>query len=332
MDLLPELERVAAETKFSGAIRVDTDGEPILELAFGMRNRAYEIPNTIDTQFAMASGCKGFTARAIISLIEDGILAMGTTARSILGSDLPMIAEEVTVEHLLAHRSGIGDYLDEDSDWEITDYVMGAVHTYTSTEAFLDVLDGHPMLFTPGERFKYCNGGYMVLALIAERASEVPFHRLIQERVTGPGGMGDTSYLRSDELPARAAIGYFDADGLRTNILHLPVLGNGDGGAYTTTADMHRFWYGLFEGKIVPMARVEEMVSPRSHDPAEKMRYGLGFWLDETTDTVLLAGYDAGVSFSTAHDPGGAFTYTVLSNTNDGAWPMARALRAALAT
>ena len=330
MDLLPAIERVVSETKFSGAIRVDIEGQPNIELAFGMKNRAYEIPNTIDTQFAMASGCKGFTALAVMSLIEDETLALNTTARSLLGSDLPLIADEVTVEHLLAHRSGIGDYLDEDSGGEITDYVMGAVHTYTSTEAFLGVLDGFPMLFTPGERFKYCNGGFMVLALIAERASGVPFHQLIRERVTEPAGMEETAYLRSDELPARAAVGYFDTDGLRTNIFHLPVLGNGDGGAYTTAADMHRFWHSLFEGKVVPTARVEEMVTPRSHDPGEKMRYGLGFWLDETTDTVVLVGYDAGVSLTSAHDPGGAFTYTVLANTQDGAWPVARTIREAL--
>ena len=36
------------------------------------------------------------------------------TARSVLGADLPLIDDDVTIEHLLAHRSGIGDYLDED--------------------------------------------------------------------------------------------------------------------------------------------------------------------------------------------------------------------------
>ena len=50
-----------------------------------------------------------------MSLVEDGSLALDTTARSVLGDDLPLIDGAVTVEHLLAHRSGIGDYLDEDT-------------------------------------------------------------------------------------------------------------------------------------------------------------------------------------------------------------------------
>ena len=41
------------------------------------------------------------------------------------------------------------------------------------------------------------------------------------------------------------ALGYLHADGLRANVLHLPVLGNGDGGIYTTAADMHTFWNSL---------------------------------------------------------------------------------------
>ena len=88
-----------------------------------------------------------------------------------LGDDLPLIDDAVTVEHLLAHRSGIGDYLDEDADMDINDYLMPVpVHSWPTTEDFLAVLDGYPTKFPAGERFAYCNGGYIVLALIAERA------------------------------------------------------------------------------------------------------------------------------------------------------------------
>ena len=61
-----------------------------------------------------------------------------------LGQDLPLIGDDVTVEHLLSHRSGIGDYFDEDADHEITDYLMPVpVHELATTEQYLAVLDGH---------------------------------------------------------------------------------------------------------------------------------------------------------------------------------------------
>ena len=49
-----------------------------------------------------------------MGLVEEGRLTLTTTARSVLGDDLPLIDDAVTVGHLLAHRSGIGDYYDED--------------------------------------------------------------------------------------------------------------------------------------------------------------------------------------------------------------------------
>jgi CubicO group peptidase (beta-lactamase class C family) len=328
--LLSELDAIAAETAFSGVIRVDRVDEIEVAREYGLAHRGHEIANTLDTRFATASGAKGFTALTVVSLIEDGLLALATTARSVLADDLPLIDDDVTVEHLLSHRSGIGDYFDEDLEQELSDYLLPVpVHELATTEQYLAVLDGHPSKFAPGERFSYCNGGYVVLALIAERTSGVPFHELVRQRVCEPTGMGDTAFLRSDELPGRTAAGYLEVEGLKTNVLHLPVRGSGDGGIYTTLADMRAFWAALFAGRIVSKQSVAEMVRPRSELPHETLprRYGLGFWLHATTETVFLEGSDTGVSFRSVHDPRASLTYTVISNTTEGAWPLARHLR-----
>ncbi|MFQ6852291.1 serine hydrolase domain-containing protein [Streptomyces sp. 35M1] len=320
-----DIDAIAEKTAFSGVVRVDREGQVEFAKAYGLAHRAYRIPNTLDTRFGMASGGKGFTALAVLSLIEDGALKLDTTARSLLGGDLPQIADDVTVEHLLTHTSGIGDYLDEEADTEITDYVIGAAHELTSTEAFLPLLDGHPAKFAAGERFGYCNGGFVVLALLAERAGGVGYHDLVSQRVLRPARMTSTDFLRSDELPADAAVGYLPLDGVdRSNVFHLPVLASGDGGIHTTAEDVSAFWRALFAGDIVD--RVDEVVRPRQDVPEESMRYGLGLWLHESSDTVFLIGYDAGASFKSAHDPHTGTTRTVISNTTPGAWPIARAL------
>jgi len=325
------IDAIADEERFSGVVRVDEGDHVRVAKAYGFAHRGYEIPNSADTQFAVASGTKGLTALAVVSLIEAGALALTTTARSVLGEDLPLIRDDVTIEHLLAHRSGIGDYFDEDNVGDITDYAMPVpVHELATTEHYVRVLDGHPTNFAPDERFSYCNSGYVVLALIAERTSGTPFHELVRERVCRPAGMLDTEFLRSDELPGRAALGYLTVDSPRTNVLHLPVRGSGDGCIYSTAAGTSSFWRAIFAGRIVGEDWVAEMVRPRSDVPRERKRYGLGFWLHESTSTVLLEGYDAGVSFRTAHDPERQVTYTVISNTTRGAWPLARLIEASL--
>ena len=322
------VDTVADATGFSGVVRVDRGEETELAKAYGLADRAHEIPNTIDTQFAIASGTKGLTALAVVSLIEDGALELATTARSVLGRDLPMIDDDVTVEHLLAHRSGIGDYLDEEEELDLSGYLMPVpVHQLASTEDYLAVLGGHETKFPAGERFSYSNGGYVVLALIAERASGVPFHDLVRVRVTDPAGMHDTAFLRSDELPGRAAFGYLEVDGsTRTNVFHLPVRGNGDGGIYTTVADVSSFWRSLFAGRIVTAEWVAAMVRPHSEVPQASRRYGLGFWLHQSSDVVMLVGCDTGVSFRSVHDPQRKLTHTAISNTAAGAWPVTRLL------
>ena len=178
-----ELDRLAATTAFTGVVRVDRADELVFEKAYGFAHRALQVSNSVDTQFAIASAVKGMTAIAVVSLIVDGALELSTPARAVLGSDLPLIADDVTIEHLLAHRSGIGDYLDEevDRDQRLRDAGLG--HRLATTEQFLPVLDGHPTKFAAGSEFTYCNGGFVVLALIAERVSGVPFHDLVEQRV-----------------------------------------------------------------------------------------------------------------------------------------------------
>ena len=181
----------------------------------------------------------------------------------------------------MAHRSGIGDYLDENLPMDITDYLLTApAHELATPEQYLRVLDGFPTTFPPGERFSYCNGGFVVLAVIAERASGVGYHDLVRTRVCEPAGMVDTEFLRSDELPGGAALGYVPMDGTwRTNVFHLPVRGVGDGGVYSTVADLRRLWQAMFDGRIVSADTVADLVRPRSDVPEDGRRYGLGFWL-----------------------------------------------------
>jgi CubicO group peptidase (beta-lactamase class C family) len=279
---------------FSGVVSVGGEA-----WAFGYADRAHEIPNTVDTQFAMASGVKGFTALVAVST-----LPLTLRVRELLGDDLPLVDDRVMVEHLLRHTSGIGDYLDEDvhSDWE--EYLMPIpVHELATTSGYLRVLDGRPQKFTPGERFSYSNSGFVLLAILAERASGRSFYELVDEFICQPADMRATAFLRSDSLPGIAAIGYL-SDG-RTNVFHLPVRGSGDGGIYTSAADMARFWeWFVHHDWYEPMTRGE--------------RYGLGFWLDP----LRLGGIDAGVWFESVSGK-----YTALSNDPSTTRPVAHALR-----
>ncbi|MBI4934060.1 MAG: beta-lactamase family protein [Actinobacteria bacterium] len=325
--MIESLAEVARSTAFSGAVRVDRADVTLHASAHGLAQRAHAVPNTVDTQFGIASGMKGLTALTVLRLVDEGVLALHTTARSLLREDLPLIDDAVTVEHLLSHRSGIGDYLDESGDFDVTAYPMPVpVHRLLHTEDYLPVLDGHPQTFAPGERFEYCNGGFVVLALLVERATGEGFHEVVERCVIGPAALTGTAFLRNDMLPGSAATGYLDdtTPGW-SNVLHLPVRGNGDGGVYTTVGDICRLWKAVVAGEVVAAATVQSMTSPRS-SPATasgSYDYGLGCWLRNPRHTLEWEGYDAGQSFRSGHDRATGITYAVCANTSEGAWPIA---------
>ncbi|WP_392543949.1 serine hydrolase domain-containing protein [Oryzobacter telluris] len=325
------VDDTAAATGFSGVVRLDRGGVTEVDAAFGLADRRHGIPMTTATRLGTASGTKALTAVTVMSLVTEGLLSLATPVRDVLGDDLPLVDDRVTVEHLLTHRSGIGDYVDEEVFTDVTDHVLAEpVHTLTTAEDYLTVLDGRPQAFAPGAQCVYNNGAFVVLAIVAGRVAGRTYEQLVTERVLEPAGMARSGFLRSDELPADAAIGYLWDDRPRTNLLHLPVVGSGDGGLYTTTGDVAAFWRALDSGTLLPSEVLADMMVARGTEPSGQ-RYGLGLGLGLQDGVVSLVGSDAGVSFRSVLDRNRDLAWTVISNTSEGAWPLSRALIAHLA-
>ena len=186
------------------------------------------------------------------------------------------------------------------------------------------MLDGFHTKFPPGERFSYCNGGYVVLALIAERASACRSTSWSCNVCASPPGWWTRRSCAPTSSRAATALGYLDVDGDRTNVFHLPVRGAGDGGIFTTAADVSRALDGL-------VRRTDRLDGPRRPDGAAPQRRPVptnrpvtawGSGSAASGDVVELHGYGRGVSFQTDHDRTTGLTSTVLSNTSEGAWPI----------
>ncbi|MGC4175642.1 serine hydrolase domain-containing protein [Demequina sp.] len=311
---------------FTGVAVVSQGDEVLFSQCSGLANRAYGVPFVETTRFGVASGSKTFTAVIVLRLMERGLLSLSTPVREWLGEDLPLIAPEVTLEHLLTHTSGIGDYLDEE-ELEPDAYVLTRpVHEYLTSEDFLPTLEGFPQVSAPGEKFVYNNGGFVVAGIIAERVTGVSYAELVRTEVVEPAGMVETGMLRTDSLPGDVAVGYVESEGLRSNVLHMPLIGPGDGCAISSVADSARFWDALLGGALVSPESLELMTTPRPGHEAEGMRYGLGMWRHITGPALIMEGCDVGVSFRSTRDAETGLTATVYSNTWDGGWDMINAL------
>ena len=167
-------------------------GRPCAEVASeeadGTPPRRAGAPYTPATRFGIASGTKGLTALTVVSLVGRGTLELSTDRAVAAWRDLPLIDDASPSSTCWRTAPGIGDYLDEDAVDAITDYVMpvpGARLASTEdTSGPRRPSTGSP----PGERFAYNNGGYVVLALLAERAPAWRFHEPVRSLSASPAG------------------------------------------------------------------------------------------------------------------------------------------------
>jgi D-alanyl-D-alanine carboxypeptidase len=241
-------DRLAAEDRFSGVILLARGDSPVLARAWGLADRDRRIPNTVDTRFNIGSINKIFTAAAIHQLASEGRLSLDDT----LGAHLaeypdPTARSQITIRHLLAHRSGIGGNIFRAPDGGTRDDLR-------TTGDFLALFAGEPLRFPPGSSSEYSNAGYVILGAIVERVSGGSYYDFVQDRLFRPLGMADTGHLHRAALPEGTAVGYTrgapEGGALVSNHDHLPGRGSSAGGGYSTAADLLRFALAAGRGEV----------------------------------------------------------------------------------
>ncbi|MGH6894685.1 MAG: serine hydrolase domain-containing protein [Dongiaceae bacterium] len=329
-----EIARTAKETGFSGVVSLaPLRTGPSLDLMFGLADRANRIPNNAGTRFAMASGCKIFTAIAVGLLIEEGRIALDTRLADCVRSREFHFAPEITIGQLLNHTSGVPDYFGEEAQ---SDYAAlwreRPCYGMTSTRDFLPLFENGAMKAPPGSGFLYSNSGFILLGLVVEELTGRDFRDFVADRVFRACGMMRSGYFAMDALPENTAYGYLSQaeNEWRTNIFSVPSIGGPDGGAFTTAGDMRLFWTSLLAGRVLSRETIDRFVAPsvRVMDGDDSLHYGYGVWLRKQRGNwiVSVEGGDPGASMESLVWLSDGLIVTVLSNTEDGAWTVARTL------
>lgn len=307
--------------------------------SYGYADLMNQIPNTSDTKFATASAGKAFVAVGILQLIEKGLLHFEDTLGQILDIDLREIDPNVTIHQLLNHTSGVPDYFDESIMDEYEDlWIDFPNYKIRHNSDLLPLFIDKPMMYPKGERFQYNNSGYVLLAMVIEQVTGLPFDLYLKANVFAPCGMENTGYYELDRLPAKCAQNYIycsKTDDYRTNIFSVDVKGTGAGGAFTTVCDIERFWNGLIRFRLLPETLVRQAFQVQAGDgkSSEEGYYGYGFWIIKSEDGSCIPyfqGCDPGVSFLSEYNPQNGQITVLVSNYCDNVWQIMRAIRKSL--
>lgn len=339
------LAQLAADDRFSGAVLATYRGEPFFGAAYGYANRAWKAPCGLDTRFDLASITKLFTAVATLQLVERGDIDLGTSAVDYLGLGGTTISPAVTPYHLLTHTSGIADDADEEAGERYEDlFVTEPNYSFTQTIDQFPHFVTRPPNFAPGQGCRYCNSGYLVLGLMIERATQMPYRDYVRTNVFERAGMTRSGFFRMDVVEPDVAEGVepvLGADqqlvGWRRNIYSYPPIGDPAGGAHATVGDLLAFHRALTAGRLLGPELTSAMLTPhevhsRKNDLTRMTGYGFEFKVTAGDRVRLLEkeGVNVGTSGLLRHYPDHDLTLAILGVGQDAVWGPVAAFDAAV--
>ena len=311
-------EQAAADDKFSGAVLVAKNGEPIFKKAYGFANKDGSVVNNIDTKFDLGSINKMFTAIAIAQLAERGKLSFTDTVGKLL-RDYPnkAVAEKVTVHHLLTHTSGMGSYFNEK--------FRAKLNNLRTVSDYLPLFVDDPLAFEPGAKWQYSNSGFALLGLIVEKVSGQNYFDYVKQNIFKPAGMVNTDSYERDKEVANIAIGYTKAGdngrpdpsaARRANTRMRPSKGSPAGGGYSTVEDLLKFGIALRDHKLLSQKYTEIITTGKVDMGATGRKYGYGFGEELSSGRRIIGhnggGPGIGANFDLFTDSG--YTVVVLGN------------------
>jgi CubicO group peptidase (beta-lactamase class C family) len=181
---------------FVGSVLVSKSGADVLRDGFGFANKAQQLRNRSDTRYRIGSVSKSFTALAVVQLHSTGLISSYDDPIADYLPDLPR-GDEITIRHLLTHRSGIPDFLRQvDQD-----------ESYTPAQ-LVGLFAPRDLEFAPGSDFSYSNSNYVMLGYLIEALTGMSYEQYLQVNVLGPLGMINTEYGASTIAGVDYARGY----------------------------------------------------------------------------------------------------------------------------
>jgi CubicO group peptidase (beta-lactamase class C family) len=300
--------------QFNGSVLVADKGKVVYMGAIGEAVFSSHKTVTVNTPFHLASVSKQFTAMAIMLLKEEGKLKYDDSISRFF-PDFPY--GNITVRQLLQHTSGIP---------RITDY-LPLFLSFWDTCKIARNEDLPRMLsalkpgiqFYPGRRFSYNNTGYIMLALIVEKASGMSYDKYVEKKIFKPLGMNNSFIYDIHDLNSfpHRALGYAvyrnsyvpDEDDIRNGMV-------GEKGVYASAVDMFKWDQALYTEKLVKAETLKEAFSRGKLENGKEIDYGFGWRMPrKESDIVYHFGHWRGFRTGIIRVMDDQYTIIILNNT-----------------
>lgn len=310
-ETIEKSDKFLNQQSFTGTVLVSYDGEVLYSNAFGVTKpqNPDSAPATVYSRYEIGSITKQMTAAAIMMQVEQGKLSVDDKISKYF-PDL-IYGDQITIKNLLTMRSGIPEsvYIGKDVIEAIeTDFANGMSEADQAKkynrDFWINVINSHPLNFTPDKYMEYSNLNYMLLGWILEQVTGQTYEQYIQENIFNPLEMTTTN-MRTAQVDVEP----FDSrDG------HVPSYFNvACGNINSTVYDLNKWMDAFVKGKVVSENSVNEMTFGRMQDSLE---YGYGLLYGGTK--IFHSGSTVGYNSYITYDYDTKLTIIVLSNKRAG--------------
>ena len=255
----------------SGGVLVAHGDNILLEKYKGFGRENNQMPINKDTPLHLASISKPITAMAVLKLVEAKKISLEQKVKSIF-PNFPY--PDVTIQHLLTHRSGLPKY-----EHFLEENDIKPKNQYFTNQEIFDIVAKHkPELARQTDTgFMYNNFNYAILALIIEKITGKTYPEAMKEMVFAPLKMKNTFVFEEKHINSASQSFYQRSSKLYP--LDQYDLIYGDKNIYTTPRDLFNFSKALFSKDFLPKELMEKIFEPYSNEKKGVNNYGLGFRL-----------------------------------------------------
>lgn len=290
---------------FRGTILTERAGHVLVEKSYGTAVEEWQVPNSPQTRFEIASLSKQFTAAAILQLADNGKLSVEDPVSKYY-PDSPATWNGMTIHHLLTHTSGLPE-----DEWQ--NFYKGRCTPYTTSEQVKTFRD-RPLEFQPGTSWKYRNTEYYLLAFIIEKLSGESYATYLSRHIFEPLKMAQSGFATMAAIVPQMAEGYSrEGNTLQRREYFDRSMETGAGGIYTTAEDLIRWNKALDLPGLLSAHALELMFT--THPPGN---YGYGWFIEATPRRKIYhEGGDPGFAAYEARYPDQHVVIIVLANEDD---------------
>jgi CubicO group peptidase (beta-lactamase class C family) len=296
------------------AIGIIQNGEMLYSKGYGAANLEYNVPNTSQTAFNIASNSKQFTAGCIVLLFQQGKLDLNQSLYSIY-PDFPEYAKTISIKNLLHHTSGLRDYpqLAYLSGLRPNDY-------YNDDDIMNWVISQKELNFPAGEDYLYCNSGYWLLGQIVQKVSGLSLAEFAKNEIFEPLGMSNTHFHDDNStIINNRATGYgLIRSGVYVNFISTQE-NVGAAGIYTTVEDIKKWDDEFYDQRVLNDSFWNLMTSQGVLNNGEMLEYASGLEIKEYKGLKIIdhGGRLPGYWSDIIRFPEQKFTVVVFTNRSD---------------